>query len=389
MSTKPATSGAMASWDPITVQRIDAYRVAMPVSRPYTTSFGSIATNQTIMVRIEADGMEAWSESTPFEAPEYSGEWAGSVMLGLRDWFGPAVLGIPIDGPVALTERLDRFRDNWFAKAAIDIAFWSLAAARAGVPLHKAIGGTREIVEVGAAFGVAPSIESLLEDVGAAVAAGIRRVKLKMTTGWELDVVDAVRKAHPDILLHVDCNAHYSLADADLFRALGDYDLAMIEQPLAHDDLVDHARLQAMIETPICLDESVTSVAKARKAIELGSCRIVNIKPGRVGGLTASVAIDEMCRQAGVGCWVGGMLESQLGEAICVALATRQNMTYPADIFPAERFYAADLSAPHVRFAVGTDGGLFARPEPQPGLAPRPEPDGLASYAVDHLTLSV
>jgi O-succinylbenzoate synthase len=374
-------------WDPIVVDRIDVYRVALPLTNPYVTSFGSIATNHSIIMRIEANGREAWSESSPFEAPEFSGEWAASVVLALRDWLCPAILGVPVTGASELTSRLNQYRGNWFAKAAVDIAFWSLAALIADKPLHEFVGGTRNMVEVGAAFGVAPSIDVLLGQVDHAVNSGIRRVKLKMTTGWERDVVAAVRDAYPNILLHVDCNGHYTLDDVDLFRAIDRFGLAMVEQPLAYDDLIDHAKLQRLIETPVCLDESITSPARARQAIELGSCRLVNIKPGRVGGLTAALMIDTACSNAGIATWVGGMLESQLGEAICVALATRPNMTYPGDIFPAERFYAADLSVPHIAFVRGSGGGLFARPTPTPGLEQRPDPDRLATYTIEHFAM--
>jgi O-succinylbenzoate synthase len=380
-------SESVLHWIPITVAQIDAFHVAMPVARPYTTSFGTIATNHTVLLRITSEGMEAWSESTPLEAPEFSGEWAGSVMLALRDWLGPAVLGKQIDGPTGLATVMDRYRGNQFAKAAIDTAFWSLASQRSGLSLGGAIGGNRDLVEVGAAFGISPSIEALLDDVTVAIASGIRRVKLKVTTGWDIRVVEAVRSAYPDIQLHVDCNGHYAISDIDLFRALDVFDLAMIEQPFAFDDLLDHARLQSEIVTPVCLDESITSVSKARKAIELGACRVVNIKPGRVGGLSQAIAIDELCAEAGTSCWVGGMLESQLGAAICTALATRANMTYPADVFPTERFYERDLCEPAVRFEKGTDGGLFARSEQVAGVAQRPNPERLQGWTVDRFTL--
>ncbi|HEY4346552.1 MAG TPA: o-succinylbenzoate synthase, partial [Gaiellaceae bacterium] len=238
---------------------------------------------------------------------------------------------------------------------------------------------TRDRFEVGQALGTAESIDVLLTQVGEAVDAGYRRVKLKIRHGWDVDVVRAVRADHPDLTLHVDANASYTLADLDVFRRLDDFGLAMFEQPLAHDDLRDHARLQSLVETPVCLDESLVSRAHLELALELGSCRAINIKPGRVGGLTESIALQSLAHEQGMTCWVGGMLESAIGGAICAALQTLPGFDYPGDVFPTSRFYTEDLAAPELELDIGPDGEPRAIAPPAPGLPQQPDPSRLAT----------
>ena len=198
----------------------------------------------------------------------------------------------------------------------------------------------------------------------------------------------AVRREFPTQTIHIDCNAGYTLADVELFRRLEEFNLAMIEQPLAHDDLIDHAKLQAAIRTPICLDESITSVDRTRQAIELGSCRYVNVKPGRVGGLTNALAIHDLCRDAGIPCWVGGMLESAIGSRLCAALAMLDNFSYPADIFPSTRFYHTDLATPPLQLTPGPDGAPHALADPTPGLLGEAEPNRLSQWTVNQASLA-
>jgi len=218
------------------------------------------------------------------------------------------------------------------------MTWWNLASRVREVPLHRLLGATRDRVPVGADFGVMDRLDDLLSAVGKAVEQRFPRVKLKFRPGWDLDMLRAVRKQHPRETFHIDCNSGYRLADLALFRQIDEFRLAMIEQPLAHDDLVDHARLQSEIRTPVCLDESIAHPRHAAQALALKSCLYVNVKPGRVGGLTNAKIIHDLCQQAGIPCWVGGMLESATGAAACVALAMLDNFTYPADIFPSARF---------------------------------------------------
>ena len=335
-----------------------------------------------LVIRLRSGDVEAWGESTPLERPEYSPEWAGGAFEALRQWMAPALIGHEISSGEDLQERLSRFKGNHFAKAAVDTAWWVLEARCGGQPLYQLLGGRRTQVEVGADFGVMDCVDDLLRSIADAVTQGYRRVKLKFRPGWDFNMLEAVRSDFPELTVHVDCNSGFRLSDAPVFKKLDQFGLAMIEQPLSHDDLVDHAKLQKQLQTPICLDESITSVHRMEQAIELGSCRYVNVKPGRVGGLTSAVAIHDLCRDAGIPCWVGGNLESGIGAAIAVALATLENFVYPADIFPSSRFYRQDLAVPLVRFSRSENGAPCAIAEDTEGLVQAPERERLAEMTV-------
>jgi O-succinylbenzoate synthase len=362
---------------------IEVYRVAMPLVYPFRTAFGNDDTIESILVRIEADGLSGWGEATPWRYPAYSAEAAATTFVMVRDFLAPLVLGRTIESGAGLQALLAGVKGNPFAKAALDLAWWDLSAKSRGKPLWQVLGGTGPVVDVGADFGVMESIDALLATVAGAVAAGYKRVKLKYRPGWELDMVRAVRQAFPTTTIHVDCNSAYTWRDTEMFRKLDAFELAMIEQPLAHDDLIDHAELQKQLQTPICLDESITSPDKARKAIKIGACKWVNIKPGRVGGLSQAVQIHDLCRNAGIPCWVGGMLESAVGAAHCLALATLANMKYPADIFPSARFYKRDLSTPEIVHS----GPSQVTASPRPGVGTAPDPELLARCRIESALL--
>ncbi len=370
------------------IDSIHLYHVRMPLVEPWRTAYGEDAAIESVLVRMTSGSDEAWAETSPLAAPCYSPEFAAGAFVLLRDWFAPAIVGREIESGEALPRRLGHFKGNPFAKAALDNAWWVLEATRLGVPLHRLLGATRDQVCVGADFGVTDSIDALLKKIAVAVEQGFPRIKLKFRPGWDIAMLAAVRKEFPTATIHIDCNSGYTLDDVDLFRRVDEFELAMIEQPLAHDDVVDHAKLQARIRTPICLDESITSVARTRQAIELGSCRYVNVKPGRVGGLTNAVAIHDLCRDAGVPCWVGGMLESAIGARICVALAMLGNFTYPADIFPSRRFYAEDLSRPDVALVKNEDGVPSVLAPNTPGTGASPHADRLAACTVAACTVA-
>lgn len=366
------------------IDEIEVFHVKMPLVRPYRVSFGKEAVVESILVRMSSGGQNGWGESCPLGEPVYSGEYAGGVFAVITKFLAPLLLGQDVRSGAQLQGLLGRFRGNRFAKAGLDHAWWDLHARMAGVPLWQAIGGQHGTVDVGAAFGIQDSIDELLRLIGGAVEAGFKRVKLKCAPGWDVDMLAAVRKAFPDATIHVDCNSVYTLADLDTLKKFDAFDLAMIEQPLDHDDLIDHATLQQKIATPICLDESVVSLDTARKAIQIGSCRWVNIKPPRVGGLTEAVAIHDLCRDAGIGCWVGGMLESALGEYLCLALATLDNIKYPSDISASDRFYCPDLSEPPVVLSAPSQVTALDAP----GLGSNPNPDRLAAQTVSKARLS-
>ena len=328
------------------IDRVELFHVAMPLIYPWKTAYGEDTAIHSVLCRMSSGSVDAWGESAPFAAPCYSSEWADGIFSLNRDWLAPSVVGKDINSGAELQSAISLFKGNPFAKAVLDTAWWSLESKLRGVALHRLLGATRDIVPVGADFGVMDSIDDLLTAIGPAVEAGFLRTKLKFRPGWDLPMLQAVRKQHPDHTFHIDCNSGYRLSDTQLFQAIDELNLAMIEQPLQHDDLIDHAELQRNITTPVCLDETIVSVHRTQQALAIKSCEFVNIKPGRVGGLTNAVAIHDVCQAAGIPCWVGGMLESATGAGICAALSMLENFTYPADIFPSSRFYTEDLADP-------------------------------------------
>ena len=247
-------------------------------------------------------------------APTYSSETAMSAFSCIKEFFAPRIVGQDIEDAQELNDRLSIFKGNPFAKAGVETAWWMLSARMQGKPLHRLLGGHRTAVEAGADFGVQDSISELLGKVEGALAVGHKRVKLKVRPGWDLEMLRAVRNRLPDATFHIDCNAGYTLKDLPIFKEVDKLGLAMIEQPLFHADLIEHAELQRESETPICLDESVKSVRDIEWAIRLKSCRYVNVKPGRVGGLLNAIAIHDLARDAGIPAWVGTMMqESSIG----------------------------------------------------------------------------
>jgi O-succinylbenzoate synthase len=350
------------------IEKIDVFRVAMPLIYPFRTAFGNDAAVETILVRMTSGAQYGWGEASPWKFPAYSPESGAGAFLTVREFLAPRLLGADVKSGAQLQELLSVYKGNHFAKAALDLAWWDLYAKSQGQPLYKVLGGNRTTVDVGADFGVMENIDLLVQTVGGAVQAGFKRIKLKYRPGWELDMIAAVRKSFPDTVIHVDCNSAYTLRDLDMFKKLDRYNLAMIEQPLMSDDLIDHAELQKNLNTPLCLDESITSVNRARKAAQVQACRWVNIKPGRVGGLTNALAIHNVCADAGIPCWVGGMLESALGARHCLALATLPNFKYPADVFPTSRFFKEDLARPEMvlsgksQMTVSQSAGVGAEP---------------------------
>ncbi|MCP4642804.1 MAG: o-succinylbenzoate synthase [bacterium] len=373
------------------IETIELIRVAMPLVYPFRTAFGNTETVESVLVRLTSGGIDGWGEAASWQYPAYSPECAAAQFLVSRDIIAPLLLGEDIcNGRKVCSgrnvqSRLTGIKGNPFAKAGFDLAFWDLNAKHLHQPLWRLIGGQRIVVDAGADFGIMGSIDQLIDAIQGAVDAGYKRVKLKYRPGWDLDMVAAVRERFPDTTFHIDCNSAYSLDDLDMFKELDRFGLAMIEQPLAHDDLIDHATLQAAIKTPICLDESITSPAKARKAIQIGACKWVNIKPGRVGGITNALAIHDLCRDAGVPCWIGGMLESAIGASHCLALATLPNIHYPSDIFPTDRFFERDLGTPPM---VHSAASQFS-PKPDPGIGAVPDPEMLERCTIEREVLQV
>jgi O-succinylbenzoate synthase len=363
------------------IEGIEVYRVRVPLAFVWKTSYGDQHATDTILVKMTSGRHEAWGESCPPYIPNYSAEHTVATFHTVREHMAGRIVGQDIRSAHDLLDRIDFVKGNQFARAALDISWWVLDAKRQGVPLHTALGGKGDSVAVGADFGIQDSLDALMQKIQAAIDQGFPRIKLKFRPGWDLDMVAAVRSTFPDFTFHIDCNAAYTLADLEMFRALDRYRLAMIEQPLADDgmSLVNHAELQARIETAVCLDESALSLAHVQAAIRLRACRVVNIKMARVGGLTASRDIQELCAQHDIPCWVGGMLETAIGGAICAELATLPNFTYAGDIFPSSYFYDNDLGKPEI--VLGGRGRVAT--SRVPGIAQAPDPDLLERWTVD------
>ncbi len=319
--------------------------VELQLISPWRTAYGEDAAIHSVMVRLTGGGEEVWGEATPFYAPTYSPESARSVYETAREFFLPRLVGEEVDSAAELMERIAVFKGNPFAKAAVETAWWALHSRLLGQPLWRVLGAEEPVVQCGADFGVQDTIDELLGLIQGAVDAGYPRVKLKVRHGWDIEVLEAVRSAFPDPVFHVDCNSGYALGeDIDTLRAFDRFNLAMIEQPLFHTDLIEHAELQKQIETPVCLDESIKGPRDFQLALKIGACRVVNVKPGRVGGLYHAVQIHDMARNEGMEAWVGGMLESGVGAGICAALGTLPGFTYPADVFPSSKFYTEDIT---------------------------------------------
>jgi len=353
-----------------TVRAIELRLIGLPLVRPFRTSFGTSTEKVCVMVRLETGDAEGWGECVADIEPGYSEEFNEGAWLVLRDHLAPALMRA---GDVAIDD-LDRVlghvRGSPMAKAALVDAFLDAELRARGVGLSAWLGATRDRIVCGVSIGIADTTEALLEQVDGYLAEGYRRIKLKISPGLDVDRVAAVRSAHPAIALSVDANAAYTIVDVELFRALDAYDLLMVEQPLHHADLVRHAELQRAISSDICLDESIRSAADAAAAIELGSCRIVNIKQGRVGGVPEAKRVHDLCLAADVPVWCGGMLETGIGRAQNLALASLPGFTLANDTSASARYFADDLTEP---FVMASDGTMAVPSGPGIGVTPRPD----------------
>jgi O-succinylbenzoate synthase len=326
------------------IDAVEVYHVALPLIYPWRTAYGEDDAIHSVLVKMVSGPYEGWGETTALRAPTYSPETAMSVYHVISEFLAPLLVRRDIERAEDLLDIFKWFKGNPFAKAGPEIAWWSLKAEMEGRPLHELIGGRFRKVDAGADFGIQDSYDMLLEKIQEACDKGFKRIKLKVRPGWDLEMLKLVRSTFPGQTFHIDCNAGYTLDNIDLFKKIDRLGLAMIEQPLFHTDLLEHAELQKQIETPVCLDESITSVRSFQWALRLQSCRFLNIKTGRVGGLSVAVKLHQMAKDAGIPCWVGSMLESGIGAGILVELATLENFTYPGDLFPSRFFYVEDLT---------------------------------------------
>lgn len=347
------------------ISSIELREIRLRLVHFFETSFGRTIERRIMLVRVaDADGAEGWGECTANEGPFYIEEWVDSAWEVTRAFLAPSVLGREVEGAAEVGGLMRHVRGNRMAKAAVETACWDLEARRAGLPLWRHLGGVRAEIPCGVSIGIQDTPEQLLEKIERELSAGYQRIKIKIKPGWDREVVELVRGRFPDIRLMVDANSAYTLEDAPTLRALDEFGLMMIEQPLAFDDREDHARLQRQLKTPVCLDESVRSAADARKAIELGACRIVNLKLGRVGGHAEAARVEAVCREAGLPVWCGGMLESGVGRAHNIAMATQRGFTLPGDVSASARYWTEDIIEPPVTV---TPRGTILAPE-APGL---------------------
>jgi O-succinylbenzoate synthase len=361
------------------IERIELHHISQPLVAPFRTSFGTQISRPCILVAVYSEGLVGWGECVASDDPGYSYETINTAWHILSDFLIPPNLGQEVNTLDDLTSRYRWVRGHPMAKAGLENALWDLLAQAQSVPLSKLLGGIRDRVEVGVSIGIQPTLAEQLERVDQFIAQGYRRIKMKIEPGWEIEPLSAVRKLYPDIKLMADANSAFTLDDAPLFREMDALNLLMIEQPLHYDDIADHAKLQAQLKTPICLDESIHSPLHARWAIEIKACRVINMKVGRVGGLSNAIAIHHLCAEAGIPLWCGGMLETGVGRATNLHLATMPNFTLPGDISATDRYYHEDIAEPD--FKLNQEDSTLTVPV-GPGIGVKVAPERLAKYQV-------
>lgn len=341
-------------------------QVELPLVFPFQTSFGRQDKHACLLVRLAADGLEGWGEVPVEPAPLYNEETTGTAWHILERFILPLAMSQELAHPRDLPPLVRHLRRHHMAKAGLEAAVWDLYSQQQAIPLSRALGGTRATIDVGVSLGIEPSLDALLARIDDFLRRGYKRIKIKIQPGWDVDVTRQVRRRFGAIQLQVDANSAYTLEQTETFRAMDEYDLLLIEQPLAEDDIVDHATLQAQLRTPICLDESIVSPDQARKAIQLGSCRVINIKAARLSGLSAAVATHDLCQQKGIPVWCGGLLETGIGRAANLALASLPNFRLPGDVSASDRYYREDLIDPPV--TLNRDGTITVPTAPGLGV---------------------
>lgn len=330
------------------IDRIVVRQIRMPLVHFFETSFSRTYARDIVLVEIISEGLSGWGEVTAGENPFYNEEWTASIWPLLANYAIPRLLRHPLNSADDVFDRTAHIRGHFMARGGLEAAIWDLEARRMGLPLYEHIGGgTRMEIPCGVSIGIQDSVEQLLEKIQTELDAGYQRIKMKIKPGWDIDVVRRVRSTFPNILLMADANSAYRLEDADRLSQLDEFSLMMIEQPLAHDDIVDHAILQSQIKTPICLDECIRTFHHAEQAIALNACGILNIKLGRVGGFREARKIHDFATAHGIPVWCGGMLESGIGRAHNIALSTLPGFALPGDVSASKRYWSRDiLTAP-------------------------------------------
>lgn len=349
------------------ITSVELLQINLPLIFPFETSFGRTTERHIVLVRVvDQDGTVGWGECTAGEGPFYSYEWVDTAWATLKTYLAPMIIAKEMKSAADAWMLMRAVRGHRMAKAAIENAIWDLEAKALGMPLWKHLGGVRNEISCGVSIGIQSSVEVLIEKIEKELAAGYQRIKIKIKPGWDLEIIREIRKRFPGILLTGDANSAYTLADVSLFKELDQFGLMMIEQPLAHDDIVDHADLQKQITTPICLDESIRTSADAKHAIGIGACKIVNLKLGRVGGHAQAKLVEEVCRENNTPVWCGGMLESGIGRAHNIAMSTLEGFTLPGDVSASARYWEEDIIEPAVM--VSPQGTIAAPSEPGLGF---------------------
>lgn len=365
------------------IEKIEVYELKLDLLRPFETSFARVDYQHFLLLKVWVDGVAGWSECVADEAPAYSYETVRTATHIIEDFIAPIVFSQDYMHPGDVVSSLDHIRGHNMAKAAVEMGAWEAFARQRGQSLSESLGGSLREIASGVSIGVQDSVEELLEAIEKETSAGYRRIKIKIKPGWDTDVVASVRERFPSTPLMVDANSAYRLEDLPKFKELDRFDLMMIEQPLAYDDMWDHAKLQKEIHTPICLDESIHSPEDARKAIEMGACRIINIKAGRVGGFARARAIHDLSADRGIPVWCGGMLESGIGRAHNVHLSTLPNFRLPGDVADSKRYFFEEIIEPRVE--VRGDGTIVV-PE-GPGIGYEILEERIARHTLRSFTL--
>lgn len=341
------------------IKSIELIEINLPLVHFFETSFGRTYQRRIILTRVEdVAGNEGWGECTAGETPSYSEEWTESCWQVMGKILAPRVVGSEVESAEGVWDLMKEIRGNRMAKAAIETACWDLEAKMMNVPLWRHLGGVNQLISSGVSIGIQDTVERLLEKIRIELDAGYQRIKIKISPRWDFDVIKKVRETFGDIPLMGDANSAYTLADIELLKKMDEFNLMMLEQPLSNDDIIDHAILQREMRTPICLDEPIKSPEDARKAIELGSGRIINLKNGRVGGHNQSKQIEKICRENKIPVWCGGMLESGIGRAHNIAISTLAGYTMPGDVSASKRYWHEDIIEPAVE--VSANGTILA-----------------------------
>lgn len=367
------------------IERIVVLQIRMPLVHFFETSFGRTHARDIVLLEAVSDGVSGWGEVTAGENPFYNEEWIASIWPLVVNYAAPRILHHPLESAADVFDRMAHIRGHFMARGGLEAAVWDLEARRAGIPLAQHIGGgARAEIPCGVSIGIQDSIVQLLSKIETEVTAGYQRIKIKIKPGWDIEVVREVRRVFPNIRLMVDANSAYTLGDADHLRRLDEFHLMMMEQPLEHDDIIDHAALQKQLATPLCLDECIRTPRHAEQAIAMRACGILNIKLGRVGGFRQARRIHDIAQANGIPVWCGGMLESGIGRAHNIALSTLPNFVLPGDVSASKRYWARDVIFPAVEVS---PGGTIAVPS-GPGFGYDIDRDYLKTITVREDTLA-